>query len=200
MFIKSEVRPFFDKLADSWDAMECIPPVRINTLLDNTGSFEGKDVLDVACGTGVLFPYYKSRNVLHVTAVDISGEMLRIAQNKIGNDPLFTLICDDIEAISFDHTFDRIVVYNAFPHFENAERLIAHLSSLLSENGVLTVAHGLSRARLLQHHSGSACNVSNPLPEVEDLATVFAKYLTVTTVISNDEMYQVAGKKEVRKA
>ena len=195
MFIKSEVRPFFDKLADSWDAMECIPPARINTILDNAGSFEGTNVLDVACGTGVLFPYYKSRNAHHVTAVDISGKMLDIARRKTDGDPLFTLICDDVENLTFDHTFDRIVVYNAFPHFEDAERLISRLSALLSPGGTFTVAHGLSRAQLLKPHSGSACNVSNPLPEAEDLAKIFAKYLTVSTVISNDEMYQVVGKK-----
>jgi hypothetical protein len=30
----------------------------------------------------------------------------------------------------------------------------------------------------------------------EDLASIFKKYLTVTAMISNDQMYQVVGAKE----
>lgn len=38
-----------------------------------------------------------------------------------------------------------------------------------------------------------AAKVSNGLMEAKDLSDIFSKYLQVTTVISNDEMYQVVG-------
>lgn len=57
----------------------------------------------------------------------------------------------------------------------------------------LTVAHGFSRKALDAHHAKTARSVSNGLLPVEALAGLFAKHLTVTVQISNDEMYQVVG-------
>ena len=47
----------------------------IGKILDGAGVAAGKDVLDVACGTGVLFPDYLQRQVGSLTAIDISPEM-----------------------------------------------------------------------------------------------------------------------------
>lgn len=44
-----------------------------------------------------------------------------------------------------------------------------------------------------RHHSGSAHKVSNKLMSEDDLAEIFSKYLTVTTKVSDDSMYQVVG-------
>ena len=85
-------------------------------------------------------------------------------------------------------------MYNAFPHFSNPERLIEKLSTLLKLGGTLTVAHGMSRAEIDGGHRGRAAKVSVGLMDSEELAGIFAKYLTVTTNISDDAMYQVTGK------
>ena len=44
---------------------------KISTILDYAG-IEAGPFLDVACGTGVLFPYYLARDVKQITGVDIS--------------------------------------------------------------------------------------------------------------------------------
>ena len=85
------------------------------------------------------------------------------------------------------------MIYNAFPHFPEPERLISHLAGLLAPGGTLTVAHGFSREALDAHHAKTARSVSNGLLPVEALAGLFAQQLTVTVQISNDEMYQVVG-------
>ena len=55
------------------------------------------------------------------------------------------------------------------------------------------MAHGFSRKALDAQHAKTARSVSNGLLPVEALAGLFAKHLTVTVQISNDEMYQVVG-------
>ena len=80
-----------------------------------------------------------------------------------------------------------------FPHFPEPERLIRILSSLLKPGGILTVAHGMSRAALERHHAGPASKVSIGLMHEDRLAEVFSQHLTVTTKISDSRMYQVAG-------
>ena len=195
MIETNEVIAFFDRLAPGWDVEMIRNDEIINTILDNAGVTAGKDVLDVACGTGVLIPDYLRRDVASVTAIDISPRMAEIAQGKFPQEEV-TILCGDVETADFGKQFDCIVVYNAFPHFPDPERLIARLSSLLKTGGTLTVAHGMSREKIDAHHHGAASHVSNGLMSAEDLAAIFEKYLLVGTVLSDDRMYQVVGKKK----
>lgn len=189
---KQDVIHFFDHLAPQWDADLIRHDAIIDTILDNAGVTAGVTVLDVACGTGVLFPDYLRRNVASVTAIDISPEMAKIAAGKYPGQ--VTVLCGDVETADFGKKFDCIVVYNAFPHFPDPENLIRTLSSLLNPGGTLTVAHGMSRAAIDHHHEGAASKVSNGLMSENALAEIFSKHLTVTTKISNDHMYQVVGR------
>ena len=193
---KSDVIQFFDRLAPSWDETTIRDDGIISTILDNAGVRPGVDVLDVATGTGVLIPDYLNREVRSVTAVDISPEMIRIAQEKFRLYEQVRVICSDIEEFDEQDRYDAIIVYNAFPHFHDPERLICHLSGLLKEDGILTVAHGMSRSAIDHHHSGTASMISHGLMHEDDLAELFSRFLTVNCVISDDHMYQVCGKRQ----
>jgi len=167
----------------------------IETILDNAEVGEHMDILDVACGTGVLFPYYLRRGVASVTGIDISPEMARIAATKFSQEPLVQVLCGDVEETVFDRKFDRIVVYNAFPHFPEPKRLIQCLSALLKDDGRLTIAHGASREAIDNHHTGAASKVSNGLMAAESLKKLFDPYFHVEVMISNRRMYQLSGVK-----
>ena len=192
---KKDVIEFFDRCAPSWDAEMIKSDVKINKILDNTEVGEGMDILDVACGTGVMFPYYLQRNVASVTGIDISPEMAKIAAAKHAGESKVQVICGDVEEYAFGRKFDRIVVYNAFPHFPYPKRLIKTLAGLLKEDGRLTIAHGMSREAIDGHHSGSASKVSNGLMSAENLKRIFDAHFDVEVVISNRHMYQVSGVK-----
>ena len=194
MIDSKEVIAFFDRLAPDWDAEMIRSDEIIAAILDKAEVSAGKDVLDVATGTGVLIDDYLARGVASVTGIDISPNMARIAQGKYPQENV-KILCGDVERTDFDRLFDCIVVYNAFPHFPDPERLIAHLASLLKPGGTLTVAHGMSREKIDAHHHGAASRVSNGLMPAEELSAIFAAHLTVTAVISDDRMYQVVGKK-----
>ena len=75
MIDKRDVQAFFDRLAPDWDAGMVRNEAVIARILDNAGVCEGCTVLDVACGTGVLFGDYVKRGAARVTAVDLSPEM-----------------------------------------------------------------------------------------------------------------------------
>ena len=192
---KQAVIEFFDRCAPTWDAGMIKNDAIIGNILDNAQVGEGMDVLDVACGTGVMFPYYLQRGVASVTGIDIAPEMAKLAAQKFSAEPRVTVLCGDVEEAVFDRKFDRIVVYNAFPHFPEPRRLIATLAGLLKEGGRLTVAHGMSREAIDGHHKGAASKVSNGLMEAERLRDIFAASLQVEVVISSDRMYQVSGVK-----
>ena len=52
---KKDVIEFFDRCAATWDADMIKNDGIIGKILDNAEVAAGMDVLDVACGTGVMF-------------------------------------------------------------------------------------------------------------------------------------------------
>lgn len=44
-------------------------------------------------------------------------------------------------------TFDRIVIYNAYPHFIEKEKLVKKVEELLNPGGRFVVAHGACREK-----------------------------------------------------
>ena len=192
---KIKIRDFFNRLSSTWDEGMVRDEEVITKILDNAEVSEGKDILDVASGTGVLFPDYLKRKPASLTAIDISEKMCEIARKKYGRENI-EIICGDAEEYDFNRKYDCIIIYNAFPHFTNQELLIRRLSSCLKEGGVLTIAHGMSRERINRHHENTGDEISRTLPEIEELRELFEKYLDVTVCISNDRMYQIAGRRK----
>lgn len=192
---KREVSAFFDSLADSWDDDMIKIQWKIDVILDVAQVTEGKTVLDVACGTGVLISDYLRRNVKKCVAVDISERMIEIAKNKFSLYDNVEFLCADAEQYDFPEMFECIVIYNAFPHFADREQLFENLSKCLEKGGRITIAHGMSREALIKHHSGSAEKVSTILSEAEELAEIMKAYFITDTIISTDEIYIVSGEK-----
>lgn len=197
MIDKRDVQAFFDRLAPDWDAGMVRNEAVIARILDNAEVCEGCTVLDVACGTGVLFGDYVKRGAARVTAVDLSPEMAARAAEKAAGTQI-TVVCGDVEdsaAVRDSGPYDVVMVYNAFPHFPDPAGLIRTLAELVQPGGRLSIAHGMSRAALDAHHSGSAKPVSLGLLHEDEVRALMAPYLDVDTVISNGEMYQVCGRK-----
>lgn len=186
---KKTVAEFFDRCASWWDDDMIRNEEIIAAILNNGGIREGVDVLDVACGTGVLFPDYLKRGVSSVTGIDISPEMAKRAAAKF---PEVKVICGDVEQVEFDRQFDCVMVYNAFPHFPDPKKLVETLAGLVKPGGKLSVAHGMSRAALTDHHKRASA-VSIDLIHEKELAAIFSKWFDVDVVISTDQMYQVCG-------
>ena len=195
---KKEIIAYFDRCAPQWDARMVADSGKINSILDNAGIWEQVTVLDVACGTGVLFPYYLSRNVARVIGVDISAEMVKIAASKL-HDPRIEVICGDVETIPVRMQCDCCVIYNAFPHFEEPERLVERLAQWVKPGGRLTVAHSMGLEALRRHHAGRAEHVSREMLPPKDRAAVLSPWFRADILTSDEELYLVsANRADVR--
>ena len=118
--------------------------------------------------------------------------MAHIAATKL-HDPRIEVLCGDIETIEIPRRYDCCVVYNAFPHFPDPQRLITRLAELLAPGGRLTVAHGMSLEALRRRHAGAAQPVSRPMLQPEELAALMRPALTVDTMLSDEEKYVVSA-------
>ena len=189
---QEKIISFFDECAQNWDSELVRNDRIIKIILDNAEVKRDARVLDVACGTGVLFPDYIKRGA-KVTGVDISPEMVKIARRKF---PQIEVICKDAEKLDFSEKFDVVMVYNAFPHFPHPERVIEKLSTFLRKGGRLSIAHGMSREALLKLHNERAKTVSLDLPHETELAKILAPFFEVDIEVADNEMYQVSGIKK----
>jgi len=187
----NEIATFFDRRASAWDTQRQPDESIVNAILDIAGIRTGTTVLDVGCGTGVLFPYYLARGASQITGVDLSSGMIARAAGKFAG-PHVRLICADATTTTFS-PHACCMVFNALPHFISPETLVTSLAGSLLPGGRLTIAHGESRRYINNHHVSRAPEVSHGLIPAAVLAGFFEACFTVDAVVDSDEFYAVSG-------
>ena len=186
-----KVRDFFDSLADTWDMVSVCDDARLSHILDLADIRPGVRVLDVACGTGVMIPRYLARGAGEVVGIDLSPRMIARAREKCA-DPRVRLLAGDAETTE-ERGFDRIVIYNAFPHFPDPGRLIGALADRLDPGGRLTIAHGAGRRVINRGHEQSASEVSLGLPPAAEVALLMNGRFSVDTIADEETLFLVSG-------
>ena len=187
---------FFDKYAPTWDN-GCEPNSPAREAVAFIAGVSGKNVLDIACGTGVMFPEYIEAGAKSITGVDLSPEMVRIAAEKFSDYENIEIICEDVLALEND-LFDTVILYNGYPHFLYKESLVKKVSELLVPGGRFTVAHGMSRDALNLHHDGLPENICTDLLPASEEAKVWKKYFDVDAIVDTDSFYLISGRKAVK--
>lgn len=110
---REQVRAYFNAAAARWDQEMVRREDVIQRILDNANVGPGADVLDVACGTGVLIPDYLRRRVRSVVGVDLSPAMAEQARRKFPR-PEVRILCGDAMTTPAEGAFDCILVYTPF--------------------------------------------------------------------------------------
>lgn len=106
----------------------------IPDLLDSVGIHAGIDLLDVACGPGLVSAAAAERGA-HVTGVDFSPNMVAEARRR---NPALTFQEGDAEALPFaDASFDAVVIGFGLHHFPMPGRAIAEARRVLRPGGRL---------------------------------------------------------------
>lgn len=174
---------FSDHMASDWNETDTLHDTTIHQILDLADIRSGVHVLDVACGTGVLFPYYLSRNVASITGVDLSADMISQAKKKFQQSQIH-LIRADILACRFDSPFDRCMVYHALSYFPDPAQLLRRLAICVKPGGRLTLAQCFGRTQ-------EQCPPS--LPDTAELARILAPWFLVDIQFSDGEKYVISG-------
>ena len=189
-----QIRKFFDSHAGSWDADMEDASSKINIILDGIEPLEGMDILDIGAGTGVLVPYLLERKAGHITECDISSEMIEVNKRKYSGLKEVSHIAGDASEMDFPHLYDRIIIYNAFPHFSDRPKLIANLAAQLKKDGSLVIAHSRSCAELDVHHSSISTEIYSHLGKAEEIAYLLKDGFRDVTY-QDEPFFMVRGRK-----
>lgn len=151
-------KEYFDRYAHKWDRLCHLETEdKLEKLLRSFRFKKGSQVLDLGCGTGILFPHIlkvigkKGR----VFGVDLSEQMLLEARRKHRNENIF-LICAPAENLPFlPGSLDYVIAFASFPHFEKKAKAIQEINRILKRGGRLFIAHLLGSKELQEHHRSS---------------------------------------------
>lgn len=188
------IKAYFDSQAEHWDRSFHHDPRKIRSILRVCDLHSGQRVLDAACGTGVLFPWLLARDPELVMGIDISEAMTAKAREKYRNRHLRIVTADyyHLEA----GAFDRIILFNAYPHFFDKERLAKKTLDLLADGGRFVVAQNRGRHKLNSiHDSRDENDCSLPLEAAAVECRWFEPYFRMDTVVDTEGLYIISGEK-----
>ena len=191
----NEIKELFDKLAFSWDEGETCPIEKKRYLLNRLGIKRGDKVIDIACGTGVITGILHETTGTDVLAVDLSDNMIDIARKKYADEKEITFRQCDFLSDPIDDRFDYAIIYNAYPHFLDVEKLKDRLYEILKKDGRFAIVHSLSRKELDSHHAGEASHISRSLLPPEEEAAFFTSLFTPIIAEEDENHYLLVFRK-----
>jgi len=168
---------FFDKLAAEWDLMFTAVDLEfLSYIVDGLEVSEDLDVLDIGCGTGILFDMLRRKVGSNgsVTGVDFSFEM---AQKAHWNFPFHNVNVVDADAVTLpfaDSSFDIAVAFAAFPHFSDQRKALDETHRVLKANAKFYIIHLSSSKEISEIHQKIGGVVENDgIPAAEKLKEMF---------------------------
>lgn len=154
---------YFARHAEEWDRLRSLhsadEPVEAALLaaLDTAGGIGS--LLDVGTGTGRIAELLSAR-ADHVTGLDMSPEMLRIARARLQHLPAASvdLVQGDFAALPFaDAAFDTVTFHQVLHYAQNPARVLAEAARVLRPGGRIAVvdfaAHDREELRTEHAHA-----------------------------------------------
>ncbi len=186
-------REFFNSLAEKWDSICHHDFKKIQNIVSLSGVKKNSKILDVGTGTGVLVPYLLESFPQHITAIDVSENMIKVAKKKI-NDSRVSFIVKDFFQLEVQ-SFDYIFFYSVYPHFLDKEALFMHAKKLLKKDGKIVIAHSESKEKINSIHRQKEAVKDHMLLSANITAEFMSKYFKVESTIDNDDMYYICASK-----
>ena len=131
---KQKVRQQFGRASITYDEASGVQRRMADKLLTLHGNLDGKDVVDLGCGTGYMLGKLEQRGPASLLAVDISTRMLTATCARV---PASTPVAADIDSLPFaDNSFDCIFS-NAALQWCELETAATEIRRVLREGGRL---------------------------------------------------------------
>jgi len=123
---------------DEGDVLTQITPIRFAYIRSTAGELQGRRVLDLGCGGGLISEPL-CRAGARVIGIDISGNALRAARDHAaGNGLAINYLLSPAELLPFaGGSFDTVVAFDVLEHLYDLARAISEISRVLKPGGRL---------------------------------------------------------------
>ena len=144
---KDRAREEFDDWAEEYDSsvlQKYLFEPAHNALLEQVEARGVSTILDIGCGTGV-FARRVAGVLEHcrISGLDLSSEMIRVAQEKATHPERMQFTEGDSEKLSFDDSsFDCVSCSNSFHHYPHPDRVLAEFHRVLVPGGHVMIVDG----------------------------------------------------------
>jgi len=197
------IRAYFNQRAAIWDETVAEKDIsKLEQMAERLNIEPGSTVLDVGTGTGVFIPFLlrKIGRSGRIICLDIAGEMLSKAVAK-GFNGNIDYLCADVTKIPLDdETFDFIVCYSSFPHFQNKSRALAEMNRVIKSGGSLFICHTSSRATINQIHRNIPAVQNDTIPDKDEMQIMLSMAgFTDIKIADDSESYLATARKPLLK-
>ncbi|MET9320457.1 class I SAM-dependent methyltransferase [Streptomyces sp. NPDC003038] len=133
----------YDEIGEAYEGFKALPLEQyavVPSFLSMVGDVRGKSILDLACGTGFYSREFRRRGAGEVLGIDISGEMVSVAQQLEDRDPLGVRyeVGDVAELRPFEQRFDiglAVQLLNYAEDIATTERMCRNVHRSLKPGG-----------------------------------------------------------------
>ncbi|HOP06322.1 MAG TPA: methyltransferase domain-containing protein [candidate division Zixibacteria bacterium] len=168
---------FFDRLAEEWDLHYAAEDLeRLSHIVGGIKIEPGSDILDLGCGTGILFDMMRRRVGTEgsITGVDFALQMALKAHRNFPFENVSVVDCDASRLPFTDHCFDLCVAFGSFAHFSDKAAAIEETHRVLKPGGRFYIIHLTSSKDLAAAHRRVGGAVEHDeIPTRERLTNMF---------------------------
>ncbi len=141
--------------------------------------FASGNILEIGVGTGLNLPFYNSRNILKLTAIDPYEETWQKREIDISKlDYKFEFVKASAEDLPFkNNTFDTIVITYSLCTIPDTDKALREMSRVLKQDGILIFCeHGVAPDKKVSATQdfinpiwkplSGGCNLNRNIPEL----------------------------------
>lgn len=135
---KANICHNFSRCAYLYDKYSDVQRMSALEILNGIDSRDFAHVLEIGCGTGNYTSLLREKfKNTRITALDISGRMVEVAQGKL-RDKNIEFVVGDGESVDMTReNFDLITSNACFQWFENLDKALKKYKGLLKKNGLI---------------------------------------------------------------
>lgn len=168
---------FFDDCAHNGFMASFTPDdiQRLNAFFADWDIHTGEHIFEPGCGSGRLTELIASKvgSSGAIYACDLSCAMISLARERNLPEHVTLYRGSVVEVPVKDGFFDKVLLFQVFPHFDDRLRALKEINRVLQQDGDLWINHLKSREEINSlHRNASAVVISHHIPDNDTLVTL----------------------------